>query len=91
MANNFAVRREAAQGLQSAVCGQARKEGDRAYLSESYLGANALEAEFREQKFDMIRQCSVNLRLIEMWISCSSFSRPSLTGVASKFWPISSR
>jgi len=37
---------------------------------ESYLGANALEAEFREQKFDMIRQCSGNLRLIEMWISC---------------------
>lgn len=34
---------------------------------ESYLGANALEAEFREQKFDMIRQCAGNLRLIEMW------------------------
>jgi hypothetical protein len=59
--------------------------------SESYLGANAPEAEFREQKFDLIRQCSGNLHLIEMWISCSSFSRPSLTGVASKFWPISSR
>jgi len=28
---------------------------------ESYLGANALEAEFREQNFDMIRQCSGNL------------------------------
>jgi predicted NACHT family NTPase len=34
---------------------------------ESYLGANALEAEFREQKFDMVRQCAGNLRLIEMW------------------------
>ena len=34
---------------------------------ESYLGANGLEAEFREQKFDMIRQCAGNLRLIEMW------------------------
>ena len=34
---------------------------------ESYLGANALEAEFREQKFDMIRQCAGNMRLIEMW------------------------
>jgi hypothetical protein len=59
---------------------------------ESYLSANALEAEFWEQQFDMIRQCSGNLRLVEMWISCSSFSRPSLTGVASKkFWLMSSR
>ena len=34
---------------------------------ESYLGATALEAEFREQKFDMIRQSAGNVRLIEMW------------------------
>jgi hypothetical protein len=25
---------------------------------ESYLGANALESEFREQRFDMVRQCA---------------------------------
>ena len=34
---------------------------------ESYIAANALESEFRESKYEMLRQCAGNVRLIEMW------------------------
>jgi hypothetical protein len=34
---------------------------------ESYLGTIALESEFRQKEYDLLRQCAGNVRLLETW------------------------